>query len=788
MRREVMMEENRTVLRISVRNLVEFILRSGDIDNRKSKATPKDAMQEGSRMHRKIQKREGSDYHAEVPLIFRMESERYDVSIEGRADGIIINDQGVTIDEIKGIYQDTDTLLEPYQVHLAQAKCYAFIYGTTHDLEKIQVQMTYCNLDTEQIRYFHSDYTLTELHTWFYWLIGQYRKWMDFQYDWKQTRKSEIAELEFPFDYRQGQKKLVADVYRTIQRKKTLFIQAPTGVGKTISTVFPAVKAMGVGLTEKIFYLTAKTITRSVAEDTFTILEERDCGLKRVTLTAKEKLCLCEEMKCNPVECPYAKGHFDRVNEAVFDLVTNHSVMDREVITNQALMYQVCPFEMMLDATLWCDVVICDYNYVYDPNVYLKRFFEDGMKGDYIFLVDEAHNLVERGRQMYSASLYKEDFLLVKKIVEPLSRKISRLLDKCNKIMLEYKRECENYQQYEGIGSFVFQLMQLGAAMEEFGLEHPDFDGRQEWSDFYLELRHFLNMYDILDENFQIYTTHTEDGRFQLKLLCVDPSRVISERTAKAVSTIFFSATLLPIQYYKKMLSVVEDDYAVYAKSTFLPEQRFLAVARDVSSKYTRRGATEYGRIADYMHHLAESRVGNYLVFFPSYRFLEEVLELFQQKYEGSCELLIQERGMREEEKEEFLQKFNDVSEKSMLALTVMGGIFAEGIDLAGEKLIGTMIVGTGLPQMNYERDIIKHFFDIRGENGFDYSYRYPGMNKVEQAAGRVIRTSSDKGVILLLDERFLQKTYLNMFPREWEQYEVVTAESLSAKLDQFWK
>ncbi len=773
-------------VRISVRNLVEFVLRSGDIDNRRGRTAQKEAMQEGSRIHRKIQRRMGASYHAEVPLKLELELESYVLVIEGRADGILIEGEQVTVDEIKGIYQDVHSLTEAVPVHLAQAKCYGYMYGVQAGLTELTLRMTYCNLDTEEIRYFHEAYSLKELAAWFESLVESYRKWSDFQYRAKQKRQASIQNLPFPFPYREGQKELVAGVYRTIRRGKILFIQAPTGTGKTISTVFPAVRGVGEGYGEKIFYLTAKTITRTVAWEAFELLRRKEYQGSVITITAKEKLCLCQEMECNPVSCPYAKGHYDRVNDAVFDLVNREKEISGECLMAQAKAFRVCPFEMCLDTALWMDVIICDYNYVFDPNVYLKRFFAEGVKGDYIFLIDEAHNLVERGREMYSASLYKEAFLEIKKLVKEYSGSVARSLEKCNKLLLEMKRQCQGYQLLDTIGGLIFQLLNLAAAMDEFLQKNMEFPEKKKALEFYLELRHFLNMYERLDENYVIYTRHQEDGRFLLKLFCVNPAVNLQSCLNKGRSAVFFSATLLPIQYYKKLLSTREDNYAVYAQTVFSREQSLILVASDVSSKYTRRNQQEFQRIAAYIREVVWARKGNYMVFFPSYKMLEQVLEACMEQEEG-IEFQVQRPGMREEEREEFLQAFSQEREGSFVGLCVMGGIFSEGIDLKGERLVGAVIVGTGIPQISEEREILKQFYEEREGNGFDYAFRYPGMNKVMQSAGRVIRTAADHGVILLLDERFLQQEYQRLFPREWDGFQVCRRETVRGLLRGFW-
>lgn len=786
MERGVLMEQ--TSIRISVRNLVEFLLRSGDLDNRYGGKREMEAMQAGSRLHRKIQGRMGSLYQAEVTLKHLVTLGNICVCVEGRADGIWTDDGVVTIDEIKGTYRDIHQMETSVPVHLAQAKCYAYIYAEQKHLEEVRTRMIYANLDTEETKYFTEGYTYAELRSWFQELMEAYEKWVSYECRWKQKRKASLQRLTFPFAYREGQKELAVSVYKTILRKKRIFIQAPTGVGKTLSTLFPSLKAMGEDLSDKIFYLTARTITRTVAADALDLLREQDMRVKSMILTAKEKLCICDEVECNPDHCPYAKGHFDRINEAVYDLWTNGpDSYTREVIVKQAHRYRVCPFELNLDLALWVDVVICDYNYVFDPNVYLKRFFGEGVKGEYLFLVDEAHNLVERGRTMYSAVLCKEDFLDVKRLVRGKSVLLTQALERCNRHLLTLKRECEDgCQRLEQVGGFTLHLMHLVSEMDRF-LETLDQEElRKTLTDFYFEVRNFLNICDRLDENYEIYTELAGDGRFYLHLYCVRPAVNLRLCLDKGLSSIFFSATLLPVNYYKDLLTGEMEDYAVYAKSPFDTDKRLLLIGTDVSSRYTRRGNREYGRMADYICQTARSRKGNYLVFFPSYQMLDEVYEKCSQCEDIEC--VRQDFGMDEEERERFLKQFEKEREKSMTAFCVMGGVFSEGIDLANDRLIGALVIGTGLPQVCREREILKDYFDRKGMDGFAYAYQYPGMNKVLQAAGRVIRTDEDRGVILLLDERFMSSTYKKLFPREWEQHGYCRIDSLPGYLDGFWK
>ena len=695
------------------------------------------------------------------------------------------------VDEIKGVLRELDRVQEPAGIHLAQAKCYASMVAEQEEVDEIGVQMTYCQMETEEVKRFQYSYQSNELKVWFDEVIRQYKKWAKFQIEWRKARNASIKGIEFPFPYRKGQRDLAVSVYRTILRKKKLFIQAPTGVGKTISTVFPAVKAVGEELGEKIFYLTAKTITRTVAEQAFETLREQNLKFKVITLTAKEKICFCEETSCNPDDCPYAKGHFDRVNDAVYELLMQEDVMSREVLEAQARKHKVCPFEMALDVSTWVDGVICDYNYVFDPDARLRRFFAEGGAGGYLFLIDEAHNLVERGRQMYSAELCKEDFLAVKKLVKGEAPRFAKRLEACNKILLAMKKECENYKVLDNISHFGIQLMNVLSETDRYLEECVDKEVRETVLDFYFQVRSFLNIYDGLDENYVIYTEYQENGRFVLKLFCVNPAANLQKCLDKGNSAVFFSATLLPIQYYKRLLSTEKDNYAVYIDSSFDTKKRLLMNGVDVSTRYAMRSREMYQRYATYIFRVVKAKMGNYLIFFPSYRFMEDVYQEFTQLLasdEEEMELVIQQKHMDEEERENFLRAFEMGREKSLIGFGVLGGIFSEGIDLTNEKLIGTLIIGTGLPQVCNEREILKSYFDQKGLYGFDYAYRYPGMNKVLQAAGRVIRTEDDRGVILLLDERFQREKGKEIFPKEWADCERCRLDIVEEKIRLFWE
>ncbi|MDE6566481.1 MAG: ATP-dependent DNA helicase [Lachnospiraceae bacterium] len=795
--------------KISVRNLVEFILRSGDLTTSSGGLRDTDAMQEGTRIHKKLQRKMGASYQAEVPLrhttTIEQEDITFQITVEGRADGIFPKESEITIDEIKGVYHDIFALTEPIQVHRAQALCYAYIYATDHSLDQIGVRITYCYIPTEEVRYFQEEIDYETLSDWYQELINRYAQWISWQLHWQETRNTSIHALDFPFPYRDGQADLVKGVYQSIIRGKRLFIEAPTGVGKTIATLYPAIKSIGESLTEKIFYLTAKTITRTVAEETLSLLGEHGMQLKAVTITAKEKICILDKPRCNPATCPRAKGHFDRVNDAVFDLLNHENLISREIFEEYAAKHEVCPFEMCLDTATWTDAVIGDYNYAFDPTSSLKRFFATDAHNDYTFLIDEAHNLVDRGREMYSTHLIKEDFLTIKKEAKKYSKKLTNALENCNRALLSLKRECNEILKCSPamIDPLLIKLLHLSTTFDVFLQEGntPERTIPQDAMDnllnFYFTIRDFLNIYELLDEKYMIYADYGEQGEFRLHLQCMDPSTNLDLCLNKGRAAIFFSATLLPVKYYMEQLAGREDDYAVYAPSPFPTENRLLMIGQNVSTKYTRRSLAEYQRIAEYIVHFVEAKIGNYLLFFPSYRMMEEIQACLETALAERSEinpdlakycLFPQGNSMSEQAREEFLSHFQDTDHQTAIGLCVLGGIFGEGIDLTDSQLIGAVIIGTGLPMVCTENELFREFFDQQEKNGFTYAYQYPGMNKVLQAAGRVIRTDTDRGAILLLDERFLQSSYQQLFPREWFPHYVVNLSSMDVELQKFWE
>lgn len=796
--------DNKQLIKISVRNLVEFVLRAGDLDMR---FTGMSRALEGTMIHQKLQKvnkktyaEENKEYMSEVFLSYSFEYKGFEFSLEGRADGIIVEKESINIeddeniivsaviDEIKSTTRPLDIIEEDYnELHWAQAKCYAYIFATQKGLFDIGVQLTYYQVDSEEIKYLRKEFRSEELREYFYELIDKYIIWAELTEKWMKKRDVSIKGITFPFDsYRKGQRELAVAVYRTIAEEKKIFVQAPTGIGKTISTIFPAVKAMAEGRTSKIFYLTAKTITRQVAEEAFIRMRQRNLQFKTITLTAKEKICFNKGSSCNPEACEFAKGHFDRVNFAILDILQSENDLSRDKVEEYARKYNICPFEFSLDLTLWVDCVICDYNYVFDPRVYLKRFFSEN-GGDYTFLIDEAHNLVDRAREMFSAELSKKNFLDLKRVMKDKEPKISKALGKLNSYMIEMKTLCGDNKSYvqknepEGIYPLLRKFVKES---EEWLTKNEKSEGHEELLQLYFDALAFIRISELYDERYVTYIEN--DGEVRIKLFCLDPSYLLREAVKRGKTAVFFSATLAPISYFKEILGGTEEDYTMRLSSPFDRDNLCLMIGDRVSTKYKDREKS-YDEIASYIKSVTDKKVGNYLVFFPSYKYMTEVYNRFLEKY-PETEILIQGNSMSEEEREQFLDKFKPENTTPLIGFAVLGGIFSEGIDLKGDRLVGAIIVGVGLPQICLERDIIREYFQKKNKLGYEYSYMYPGMNKVLQAAGRVIRSDTDRGVVLLLDERFTSFAYQNIFPKEWfPNIKIKNSDEVAVELEGFW-
>ncbi|WP_028543749.1 ATP-dependent DNA helicase [Paenibacillus taiwanensis] len=760
-----------SLIYIAVRTLVEYVYRSGSID---AGFRTTSTLAEGTKAHQKIQRNYGEQDQKEVHLYTEIPYGKYLFGIEGRCDGLLVQDGQLTIDEIKSTAKDIGQLTaDAYPVHWAQAKCYAFMYAKEHQVDRMRIQLTYVQVDTEQQKHFVQEATYGELEQWIQDILGQYAPYADLLNQHRYSRNKSIEQLTFPFNtYRAGQRRLAGAVYRTIEEGVSLYVRAPTGIGKTISTIFPAIKAIGQGLLEQLFYLTAKTITRTAAEDAFAHLRTNGLVVHSVTLTAKEKICFQAEMSCRKEDCPYADGYYDRLNAGLLDMLSQETLMTRTVIEHYARKHRLCPFELSLDAAYVADVVIGDYNYIFDPRISLKRMLAE-RRNETALLVDEAHNLVDRAREMFSSTLVKSAFLALQREFKTVNAEIYQSAKAINDYFVRFRKLSDEKCRVEK--ELPEELVTLVAAFVIQAERQLASSGNADTSplllDTYFASQSFVRIGKLFDEKYVAYA-ELERSEVRLKLFCLDPSYLLHQMGKGFRAHIYFSATLSPIAYYRDMLGAGEEDYSLSLATPFSAEQLEVSVL-PVSTRYADRERTKEG-ITQQLHQLVERRQGNYLFFFPSYAYMNLVYEMFAAENRPDVDVIVQQMDMTEEEREQYLSAFQPDNGRTLVGFAVMGGIFSEGIDLVGDRLTGVVVVGVGLPQLGVERDILRHFFNGMGKHGYDYAYVYPGMNKVLQAGGRLIRSEQDRGMLMLVDDRYLQGHYRSLLPEEWRNYTVL--------------
>ena len=774
-------------LELSVHQLVDFLLRSGDIDSR---VFNRSSQTEGSRLHAIYQASQNSSYISEYPLKQTFLVDDIEITIQGRADGIIKKSKSeYIIDEIKTTVMELEEFREQnLEWHLGQAKCYAYMFAYALKLDHIGVRLTYIKQGKNSKRLI-DDYTfhMSELEQDIYGYIENYLSFYNIILRLSKERNESIGKLEFPFsNYRKGQKKLMEDVYDIISKKGKLFIEAPTGIGKTISTIYPSVKYLLKDEQSKIFYLTAKATGKENAHKAVQTLYESGLNMSDILITSKEKICFCKGQNCNPDECPFAKGYYDKIKDVIKESILRYNDFDYDTICYIANKYGVCPFELELDLSLYCDLIICDYNYVFDPISYMKRYFDEDCSHN-IILVDETHNLVERSKDMYSASLSMSTFLKAKEAEKSVgSRKIKNALARLKRVYQNYD---ENYEfgqtKVDDFAEELYgELNHFVNVYQEISKEQNDLI-KKEFTDLYIEVNQFLKISDLVNDRFLLYVNKKKDDLI-LKIYCLDASRFLAATASRVNSTIFFSATLSPLDYYLNVLGGDKNSSSAILESPFPKENLKLLIAPKISTRYVNRSKS-YNDVADYLKTFVSAKTGNYFIYLPSYEYLDNILPLLD--FGDSVELFIQKKEMSELEKNEIISHFKENNERTIVGLAIIGGAFGEGIDLVGDSLIGVAVVGIGLPKINFESNQIVDYYRLNEINGFNYAYTYPGMNKVMQAVGRLIRTESDRGVALLIDERYMWNDYRSLFKEEWSEYEVVlNTKELEQSLQNFFK
>ncbi len=799
---------------ISVRELVEFTQRNGSIDSGSLGSFGSMGLkraQEGTAIHTRYQKArkkllkdvEGTSYESEVFLRIAYYYKDFEFAVEGRADGVLLETaipmagetdswlQRISIDEIKSTSRNLEEI-DPPLVHWAQAKCYGFMLAaknmeTASDevrMPPVTIRLLYIHTETEQERCFEEEFSFEALAEYFEGLIEQYYAFAKMQVGITEEGILSAKQLVFPYPgYRKSQRELAVTVYGTIKQGKKLFVQAPTGTGKTISTLFPAIKALGEDLLSKVFVLTAKTITRQVTEDAFLRMHEKGLRLRLITLIAKEKICFKDKLSCNPESCEFANGHFDRINTAILDVIQNEYNVNRSTLEAYAQKHRVCPFEYALDLTYFCQLIVCDYNYVYNPRSKLKRFFGENNKKDFAVLHDEAHNLVDRAREMFSSAISREDFRELARLI-PKGDK-SPAFKTIRKIRAWFKTSFDETKST----SLPKELCKLLTEFKEQAEEWFMIENRRDllyevFLELYFRVLDFLRIAALFDERYVAYYGEKNT----CKLLCLDPSYLLAQAQKQVSACVFFSATLSPLTYFQDTLGGASVDYRLCLPSPFSSDKLCVLINDSIYTGYKNRQYS-YEPIARNLFSFVSAKRGNYLVFFSSYEYLQRVAELFTRNY-PDIQVLLQEQSMNELERQAFLDNFSapEAEQATQLGFAVLGGSFSEGIDLVGDRLIGVVVVGVGLPMISEERNLLVQYYNEIERNGFEFAYTFPGFNKVMQAVGRLIRSENDKGAMLLIDSRFTDYGYQGLFPAEWRHFTKIKSTSqLEDALRSFW-
>lgn len=773
-------------MQVSVRTLVEYASRSGDISlgfmgpNRPV---------EGVYGHQALQHTRPENYTPEVSISHVTETETISLNITGRIDGVIEEHDQIIIDEIKTTYGDLETVADQeISSHWRQVKIYAYMYAAAHHMDGIHAQITYYHLPTGEALERRKSFSFSELERFFREIVDPYLEWMEKIISWERKRDESISTLDFPFPrYRPRQRKMAVHVYRAIKDGARLMVQAATGIGKTMAVLFPAIKAMGQGNGTKIFFLTARTTGRAAAEQAVGELRQKGLRFKSLTITAKEKICPDPDKACTGEDCTYARGYYDRVDKAVEHTFLETDAYNRKAIEEAAREHHICPFEFSLDLSLWVDCIICDYNYVFDPRVFLRRFFLE-KKTDYTLLIDEAHNLVDRARDMFSAALRKKVLLDVRRSLKESLPNIYRSIGRINAWMLKARKECKEkgdaYSQQEAPVDLYPRLRRFLKLSEDWLSENRPTPFREDLLSLYYDVHGFLRISECYNEG-HVTRFEKEKADLLVKLFCIDPSRHLAGTLNRCRSVVFFSATITPADYFKHIFGCDENTDWLEVPSPFPAKHFSLLISDHISTYYRQRHRTKED-VSHAIRTVIRQRHGNYLVFFPSYEYLTMVHERFSAEC-PEVETIVQTPAMLESERDAFLGRFSEDNPDSLIGFVVMGGIFGEGIDLVGERLSGAIIVGVGLPALSHERDLIKDYYDRLSNNGFTYAYVYPGINRVFQAAGRVIRSEQDRGVVLLIDDRFTRTEYRSMFPSGWRHTVIRNNRVMAARLERFW-
>jgi len=712
----------------------------------------------------------GDSYFTDVNLKGTFRVDGLEVSVSGIVGGIIKNGSEFTVDVVKSVKLPLKYVSEKYWSDwLCPTKCAAYLLMRARKLDTVNIRLICVHTETLEKRRITLTYNREELESIFTSLLSEWSKWTRLYDERMRVRNKQLENVSFPYsDIRDGQDVIMRGVSSAIDENRPAFINAPTGIGKTSAVLYPALKSLARGKAERIFYLTSKNSLHSVVIDTCRQMEKNGCKVRVLSLVSRNKLC--PSGKCNRKECQRLSGHSDRLKMALYELLTKETYFTYDILKRYAENHSVCPFELARHSAQFSDVVICDYNYIFDPDVSRVNLFTS--KGSDVLLVDEAHNLVERLKEMHSAVLFVDK---ISEISSFFKNKNTEFFSACEKFINSVEEiHSDDLFQAEPLdrNSIDNILITSNIFFEAF----QSLVGAREFADYFSEssdvsldtvnklfatVKKFISLFEVINDNYIVFF----DEKGNVRILLVDTGATVRKVCKKMGHGIFFSATLSPEEYYRHMLGAAKKDVYINLTSPF-PIENFKIVSYALSTRYSERGVT-LPEVVDVIYNTVLAKAGNYMVFAPSYSYLSALCAEFS-KTHPEIDVIIEKSGMNSNDKDLFVKRFENASDKTMVAFAVMGGNFSEGIDLSGDRLLGAIIVGLGVLPPERSRELTAGYFNDRFFDGVKFAYVYPGMNKVFQAGGRVIRSESDKGVLVVVDDRFLTEDYIENLPEFW--------------------
>lgn len=788
-------------IQVSVTSLAEFVSRSGNIASGSYGSV---SGIEGTRLHQKIfqdlRDVYGNIMDTEVSLSDTVEFEDSEISLDvcGRADVLIKKEEVaphiIEIKSFNSAKNSFDKLVRPE--HMAQLEIYAALYFLSNpDIKAIDITLRYVSITS--LEAFDGNETITreealkiyEEH------CDAYITFIENLINYNESMVKSIKEMSFPYPtIRPGQAEFMKHALNSLCSKEALFALAPTGTGKTISTLYPAIKGLLKGRYDKIFYLTAKTATRQVASKALNDMRAQGLIIRSILLQSKEQMCP-HHKKCDSKGCKFSEGYYSRVKPALIEILTFDEITP-DLCFQIAIKHNICPHEFMLDAMNYCTVVIGDYNHAFDPRVSLIRCFGEEADSRNVVLIDEAHNLVDRAREMYSAELKQSTLLDMIRVYKGRSPRVESFLSRLKLYydaidknfiaetsvfaQLEHQDErrilkTKNWEGMRAMPKEFYTILWKCIRLLSMELDDiPSGEIREIAMQFFFESRFFLTIFEQEFNESYIACCFKEQDEITMRLTCLDSSEKLNNQIRDNMAVIFFSATLSPYEYYRNVLIGKNADYCrnLELPSPFPSENLEVIVDTEISTSYKNREAT-LPLLCNKIVNELKNRRGNYMLFFPSFEYMDKVCDRLQKSFSQDTTikhtLITQKSGMTNIEKQEFLDNFAEASEDCLIGAAVLGGHFGEGIDLVGDRLSGVIIVGVGIPKVTPERQILSNYYAEKFGDGFAFAYRYPGWEKVLQAVGRVIRTEDDEGFALLIDDRLDKPEYLSLYPENWK-------------------